>query len=75
MLLICYLMLYVPVNIFIPKFWRHIVITLSIPSVCPALCPVHMSYILLGRNPKFGVWMHLGIAECRVSFWVSVTLT
>ena len=45
---------------------RHIVITLS---VRPASCPVHISYILWGRNFKFGVWMHLGMAECRVPFW------
>ena len=41
---------------------RHIVC----PLVRPALCPVHIFYILEGRNPKFGVWMHLGMAECRV---------
>ena len=23
----------------------------------------------LGRNPKFRVWMHLGMAECRVLFF------
>ena len=37
-------------------------------SVRPASCPVHISYILWGRNSKFGVWMHLGMAECRVPF-------
>ena len=37
-------------------------------SVCPASCPAHISYILLGRNPKFGVWMHPGMAECCVPF-------
>ena len=47
------------------NFGRHIVIALS---VRPALCPVHISYILWGRNSKFGVWMHLGMAECRVPF-------
>ena len=38
------------------------------PSVRPASCPVHISYILLGRNSKFGVWMHLGMAECHIPF-------
>ena len=38
------------------------------PSVRPASCPVHISYILWGRNSKFGVWIHLGMAECRVQF-------
>ena len=36
------------------------------PSV--PLCPVHISYILWGRNSKFAVWMHLGMAKCRVPF-------
>ena len=31
-------------------------------------CLGHISYIICGRNPKFDVWMHLGMAECRVSF-------
>ena len=41
------------------------------PSVSPSVplsCPVHISYILWGRNSKFGVWIHLGMAECRVPF-------
>ena len=38
------------------------------PSVRPASCPVHISYTLWGRNSKFDVWMHLGMAECRVPF-------
>ena len=47
------------------NFGRHIVIALS---VRPASCPVHISYILWGRNSKFGVWLHLGMAECPVPF-------
>ena len=47
------------------NFGRHIVITLS---VHPASCPVHISYIFWGRNSKFVVWMHLGMAECRIPF-------
>ena len=57
------------------NFGRHIVIALS---VRPASCPVHISYILWGRNSKFSVWMHLGMAECRVPFsghCVTLTLT
>ena len=47
----------------------YIVITLSVcPSVRPALCSVHISYILWGRNSRFGVWMQLGMAECHISF-------
>ena len=37
-------------------------------TVRPASCPVHISYILLSRNSKFGVWMHRGMGECRVPF-------
>ena len=53
------------------NFGRHIVIA---PSVRPASCMVHISYILGGRNSKLGVWMHLGMAECRLHFWVTMTL-
>ena len=48
------------------------------PCVCPCVrpafvsvplsCPVDISYILWGRNFKLGVWMHLGMAECRIPF-------
>ena len=37
-------------------------------TVRPTLCPVHISYIVWGRNSKFGVWMHLGMTDCRVTF-------
>ena len=47
------------------NFGRHIGITLS---VRPTSCPVHISYILRGRNTKFGVWMHLGMGQCHVPF-------
>ena len=36
--------------------------------VSPTSCPVHISYILWGKNSKFGVWMHLGVAECHTPF-------
>ena len=39
-----------------------------IPSVT-LLCPGHIPYIIWGRNPTFGVWMHLGMAKCRLPFW------
>ena len=25
----------------------------------------HISYIIDGRNPKFSVWIHLGVVECH----------
>ena len=30
-------------------------------------CSEHVSYIILGGKPEFGVWLHLGMTECRVS--------
>ena len=35
------------------------------------------AYLLyyLGRNLKFSVWLHLGMAVSCTSFWVTVTLT
>ena len=29
---------------------------------------VHISYVILGRNPKFGVWLRLWIVLCRGPF-------
>ena len=54
---------------------RHIVITLSArPSLRPASCPVHISYIIWGRNPKFSMRMKIGMAKCRVPFLGNFTL-
>ena len=50
------------------KLWKAYSNRTVRPSVRPASCPVHISYILWGRNSKFDVWMHLGMAECRVQF-------
>ena len=54
-------------DFFMPQrnFGRHIVIP---QSIRPASCLVYISYILWGRDFKFGVWMHLGMAKCRVPF-------
>ena len=32
------------------------------------LCQEHISYIIQGRNPKFGVWMQFRMAECHIPF-------
>ena len=50
------------------NFGRHIVIVLSVhPSV--SLCVLCISPIFFEVGIlKFGVWMHLGMAECRVPF-------
>ena len=60
------------------NFGRHIVIALFVhpsvsPSVRQSVCSSRLvsgAYILYswGRNSKFGEWMHLGMAECRVPF-------
>ena len=57
------------------EFWEAYSNRTVRPSVSPASCPVHISYILLGRNSNFGVWMHLGVTECRVPFSGRVTVT
>ena len=28
----------------------------------------HISYIIEGRNPKFGVWMHFSMVESHIPF-------
>ena len=30
-------------------------------------------YIILGRNPNFGVRIYFGIMACRIHFWVNLT--
>ena len=45
------------------------------PSFQELLCPEHISYIIWCRNPKFGVVIPLGMAECHIQFWVTLTLT
>ena len=51
------------------ELWRAYSNSNVLPSVrLPALCPVHISYILWGRNSKYDVWMHLGMLECSISF-------
>ena len=58
--------------------WGHVVFELVVcVSVCvrasihrsePYWCLEHISYIILGRNPKFDVWIHLGVPECHILF-------
>ena len=53
------------------KYYPCITVTLTLTSdlyLESALTPVHISYILWGGNSKFGMWMHLGMAECNVPF-------
>ena len=35
-------------------------------------CLEHFFYIILARNPKFGVWLHLWMAECHVTVFGSL---
>ena len=48
----------------------HFRVTVPLTSdlVFKLLCPEHISFIILDRIPKFGVWVHLGMMECRVQF-------
>ena len=64
------------------NFWVTVTLTLTSDLVFivitmfvrPASCPVNISYILWGRNSNFDMWMHLGMAECRVPFSVHCDL-
>ena len=41
-------------------------LTLTSELVFIIIVSGHISYIILGRNTKFGGWMHIGMAEYRV---------
>ena len=47
-------------------FW--VTVTLTSDLVLIIIVSGHIFYIIRDRNPKFGVWMHLGKVECRVPF-------
>ena len=42
--------------------------TLTSGLVLEKSCPEHISYIIKGRNPKFGGWMQLWMVECHIPF-------
>ena len=42
--------------------------TLTFGLVFRISCPEHISYIIKGRNPKFGGWMQIWMVECHVPF-------
>ena len=48
----------------------HLWVTVSLTSdlVFRIILSEHISYIIELRNPKFGVWMRLGMAECHIPF-------
>ena len=46
----------------------QVTVTLTSDLVFKNYCVRNISYILCGRNPKFGVRMHLGMVEFRVPF-------
>ena len=56
--------LYVGVSDCLVLFWGHLDLDLW-----------HISYIIGDRNPKFSVWIDLGVAECYTLFKITVTLT
>ena len=53
----------------------QVTVTLTSDLVSEKLCREHSSYIIKGRNPKFGVLMQLWMAECHIPFLVTMTLT
>ena len=44
----------------------RVTVTLTSDLVLEHSCPERISYIVLGRNLKFGVWMHLGMTKCHL---------
>ena len=48
----------------------HLQVTVALTSdiVLEQSCPEHISCIIEDRNPKFGVWMQLWMAECHILF-------
>ena len=55
--------------------WKHLscYCDLDLTSFLDFLYQEYISYIF-GRNIKFGVQMHHGMAECHLPFWVTVTM-
>ena len=54
-------------------FWGTVTLTSDLVS----RFIVFGAYLLvyLGMNPKFGVWVRLGMTECHIPFLATVTLT
>ena len=50
--------------IFRVPFW--VTVTLTSDLVFRIIVSDQISYIIWARNPKFGVWLHRGMAECHV---------
>ena len=55
----------------------HSGVTITLTSILISIIILFQAYLLhfQGRNPIFGVWIHLGMAECRIQFCVTLTLT
>ena len=49
-------------------FFFGVTVTLTSDLVLKSIVSVAYFYIILDRNPKFGMWMHLGMVECPVPF-------
>ena len=46
----------------------QVTVTLTSDLVLEKWCLENISYIIKVRNPKFGVWMQLWMAECHIPF-------
>ena len=49
----------------------HLRVTVTLTSDLVFLeksCPEHISYIIIGRNPKSGVWMQFLMGKCHIPF-------
>ena len=46
-----------------------VTVTLTSDLVLIIIVSEHISYIIKGRNPKFGGWMQLLMVECHIRFF------
>ena len=47
-------------------FPGHSVLGLRLAIILEKSFREHISYIIWVRNTKFGLWIHLGVAECHI---------
>ena len=49
--------------------WTSFGVIVTLTSFLEYSWQKHFSYIIWGRNPKFGVWMHLWMVICCLPLW------
>ena len=56
-------------NSFREVFSNQTTYSMCLKCLSVTSCLEYISYIIWSRNPKFGMWVHLGLVEFRVPFW------